>query len=550
MAAVSPTLGAARTERPAGDASASSAIVAFRLPPYALALLVGGVVVLCAPFWRALEWLWVVWMQRPEYSHGPLMPLIAAFLAWQQKDRLERVEFTGSWWGPVLLVLAGLGVLLGKLGSVATIQQYALVLAFGALVLSLTGASAFRRLLAAMIVLLLMIPQPPFVLNNLSAELQLLSSQIGVAFIRAMGITVFAEGNVIDLGVYRLQVVEACDGLRYLFPLMAIGLLIAYFYKGAMWKRVLVFLASIPITILMNSLRVGTIGVMVEHWGVRMAEGFLHEFQGWMVFMLSAGLLIALTAALNRVGRETGTWRQLFGLEFPAPTPAGATRVPRPVPAPFLASLAIVAGIGASPLVVDERGEIVPPRESFQAFPSQLGDWSGRRDTIDGEVLDVLQLDDYLMMNYARPGSGIVNLYVSWYDSQRDRRTAHSPRSCLPGGGWQILDIRQATIGDTGQRANRMVITDGESRQLVYYWFAQRGRTVTNELAVKWYLFLDALALRRTDGAMVRVMTPVAKNETVEEAERRLVDLARVALPRLPAYVPGRELERAPGARP
>jgi exosortase D (VPLPA-CTERM-specific) len=541
MAAVTP-LPTPLTDRvvTAAPATATNRPVVYRMTPLAFGLLVIGTLALAAPFWRSIEWMWTVWTQLPEYSHGPMLPLVAAFLAWQQRDRLERLPFYGSWWGPVLLAVAGFFLLLGKLGSVSTIQQYALVLGFAGLVLSLTGGRAFRLLAAAMIVLLLMVPQAPFVLANLSANLQLLSSQIGVAFIRAMGITVFAEGNVIDLGVYRLQVVEACDGLRYLFPLMAIGLLIAYFYKGAMWKRVLVFLASIPITILMNSLRVGTIGVMVEHWGVRMAEGFLHEFQGWMVFMLSAGLLIGLTALLNRVGAEQGTWRQLFGLEFPAHTPANATFRRRGIPVPFVVALGVVMTIAVAATVVHERTEIQPARESFQAFPSSLGDWQGRRVTIESQVLGTLALDDYLQMDYARSGAAApVNFYVAYYASQRDRRSAHSPRSCLPGGGWQIAKLDTITIEGTGQRANRMLITNGDMRQLVYYWFPQRGRTVTNELMVKWLLFWDALTQRRTDGALVRLMTPILATEDVEVAEARLVEMAARTLPLLPRYVPG-----------
>ena len=127
-----------------------------------------------------------------------------------------------------------------------------------------------------------MIPLPEFVLANLSTRLQLLSSQLGVAFIRLFDISVFVEGNVIDLGGYKLQVAEACSGLRYLFPLMTLGFLMACFYKGARWKRVVLFLSSIPITVLMNSIRIGIIGVTVERWGIRMAEGFLHDFRaGW-----------------------------------------------------------------------------------------------------------------------------------------------------------------------------------------------------------------------------------------------------------------------------
>src|ERR1039457_5061617 len=137
-----------------------------------------------------------------------------------------------------------------------------------------------------------MVPLPEFLYQNVSAELQLLSSEIGVWFIRLFGISVYLEGNVIDLGAYRLQVAEACSGLRYLFPLMIIGFLVAYFFKTAFWKRALLFLSSIPITILMNSLRIGAIWLMVEHWGESMEEVSVHEFQGWVVFMASGALLV------------------------------------------------------------------------------------------------------------------------------------------------------------------------------------------------------------------------------------------------------------------
>ena len=113
--------------------------------------------------------------------------------------------------------------------------------------------------------------------------------------IRAAGISVYLEGNVIDLGSYQLEVAEACSGLRYLFPLMTLSFIIAYTFGGAMWKRVIVFLSSIPLTVLMNSIRIGVIGITVDRWGTRMAEGVLHEFEGWVGFMISA-LLVVLIA--------------------------------------------------------------------------------------------------------------------------------------------------------------------------------------------------------------------------------------------------------------
>jgi exosortase len=174
----------------------------------------------------------------------------------------------------VAIVVLGVGFgLLGQLGNIEFFEQFGFVLAICGFVLALTGWAALRLLWMPLLLLFLMIPLPGFIQSNVSAGMQLWSSAIGVWFVRLMGISVYLSGNVIDLGTYKLQVVEACDGLRYLFPLMTLGLVMAFFYQGAMWKRVLIFFSSIPITILMNSLRIAMIGWMVEHWGPAWRRG-------------------------------------------------------------------------------------------------------------------------------------------------------------------------------------------------------------------------------------------------------------------------------------
>jgi exosortase D (VPLPA-CTERM-specific) len=494
-------------------------------------------------FWDGLARMWGWWIDAPEYSHGLLIPPVAAFLIWQQKDRLELVDFRGSRCGVALVLFGGFLLLLGQLATIYTLVQYAYLVTLYGLILAFTGPRAFRLLAVPLLILVFMVPLPQFVLANLSTKLQLLSSQIGVSFIRLFGISVFAEGNVIDLGGYKLQVAEACDGLRYLFPLMTLGFLMAYFYKGATWKRVVLFLSSIPITVLMNSFRVGTIGVMVEHWGISMAEGFLHEFQGWAVFMASAGLMLCEIAILNRIGRESGTWRQLFGVEFPASTPRDSSIQKRALPRSFIAACGVLLAFVVIALLIPRPAEVFPARASLVEFPMNIGPWSGRRDSLEGVYTDQLKLDDYLLANYAGSSGGPVNLYISYYNSQRKGEAVHSPRSCLPGGGWQIRDFDQRTLSHVeidGRplRVNRALVELGEQRQLVYYWFQQRGRVITNEFAVKWYLFWDALTRHRTDGALVRLVFALPKTGSEAEADRSLTDLASRIAPTLTRYVP------------
>jgi exosortase D (VPLPA-CTERM-specific) len=496
-----------------------------------------------AAFHEGIDRMVNAWLGTDEYSHGILIPFIAAFLVWQRRGELARIPFEGSWGGVAIVALGAILNLVGKLASVFAFQQYAMVVVIAGLIVAFAGWAVLKKLWVPVFILLFMVPIPNFFLNELSSQLQLISSKIGVAIIRAFGISVLLNGNVIDLGAYKLEVAEACSGLRYLFPLMTLGFLMAYFFKAEWWKRATVFFSSIPITILMNSARIGLIGITVDRWGTSMAEGFLHEFQGWAIFMLSAGVLVGEIVLLARLGRDPRPWRQVFGIELPGRSTNQASSVARAMPHSFLAAGAIVALAAGFVWLVPTPTETVPAHDGFDRFPAEVGAWRGHRGTLEKIYVDTLKFDDYVLSDYTRSSSRApVNFYVAWYDSQRAGQSAHSPRSCLPGGGWRIQDLTRADvggvdIGGTPLAVNRAIIQQGDQRELVYYWFQQRGRIVTNEYLVKWYLFWDSLTRHRTDGALVRLVTPIAGD--IAEADARLKDFLEHAAPSLPRYIPG-----------
>ncbi len=485
------------------------------------------------------RWIW----DRPEYGHGLFIPFVSAFLIWQQRDKLERMAFPGSWLGVAVLML---GVALNVLGHFATlfiVQQYAVVVAIYGLALSLLGGAAFRRIWVALLLLLFMIPLPEFLFQNLSAKLQLISSAIGVWVIRLFGISVYLEGNVIDLGIYQLQVAEACDGLRYLFPLMTLGFIMGYFFRAPLWKRALVFLSSIPITILMNSLRIGVIGVTVQHWGIGKAEGFLHEFQGWVIFMACLGVMMLEVVLLSKTGAHRRPWREVFGLDWPAPTPPTAGTTERAVPGSLVAAVTVLMAAAVLGPMLPEMHEQIPARHSFMEFSASGPGWTLHRQSLEPVYLDELKLDDYLLGDVVTVGGPPINLYVAWYDSQRAGHSTHTPRTCLPGGGWDVVSFAQRDLPVDhmyGQplRVNRALISRQGQRQLVYYWFAQRGRVLTNEYAVKWFLFVDAIRRNRSDGALVRLTVLVRDGDSLDEVDARLSNLAGKLAPALEAYIP------------
>jgi exosortase D (VPLPA-CTERM-specific) len=520
-----------------------------RKRPYGIALaapvlFTGAVGLMLLIFGNALRQMIQHWIERPEYSHGFLLPMVALFLVWQKQDRLRKLQFLGSWLG---FALAALGVALfyvGELSTLYVIVQYAFLVVLAGVLLAWMGWRGFRAVAFALTILLLMVPLPEFILQNLSAKLQLLSSRLGVAIIRLFDISVFLEGNVIDLGALKLQVVEACDGLRYLFPLMTLALVAVHFFKAPLWKRLLVFVSSIPVTIVMNSIRIAIIGVLSEFGGPVLAEGFLHDFEGATVFMASAVLLLVEMWLLARIGSSgKRPFKEVFGFHLPRRLGPGGDASQHNVSAPLAATTGLLAAVALVSLLLPQRSEAVPRRDSFAAFPLQIGEWRGRPGKLDAVYVEALKFNDYILVDYHNRGAQRVNFYVAYYASQRKGASVHSPRSCIPGGGWEIVDLSEVGIANVAVngvplRANRAIIRRADEEQVVYYWFQQRGRIITNEYWVKWYLLRDALTANRTDGALVRLAAAVPANADRAQADRTLAEFSRAIAPRLAGFIP------------
>ena len=512
--------------------------------PVAL-LVAAGVAVLglAVTYFSGLARMTVEW-QREEYSHGYLIPVIALFLLWRERRALVALPWKGMWLGLGMVVAGLLLMLLGELSALYIIVQYAFILTLAGLALALVGSGGVRYLWVPIVYLVFMIPLPVFLYNSLSSELQLISSQIGVWVIRLFGISVFLQGNVIDLGIYKLQVVEACSGLRYLFPLMSFGFLCAYLYRGPWWQRVIVFLSSIPLTVLMNSFRIGVIGVLVNRWGIEQAEGFLHMFEGWIIFMACVGLMFLEIIVLMKLSGDKRSLRDAFNVDSGEPVEDVTALSQKTVGRPLAASLVVLLAVAVGVQYLKERTESVPERPVFAELRLEVGEWEGRPKSVESDVLDVLKMDDWLSADFSRPGEvAPIDVWVAYYGSQRKGASVHSPRSCLPGGGWRIDSLdSHAVTGIPGEAGpvyvNRAEISYGEQKMLVYYWFKQRDRNLTNEYLVKWYLFWDSITRNRTDGALIRLTKFVPDGFSVEEADAALTEFMREGFETFSAYVP------------
>jgi len=195
-------------------------------------------------------------------------------------------------------------------------------------------------------------------------------------------------------------------------------------------------------------------------------------------------------------------------------------------------------------LQLRSRAEVVPQHKPLAEFPQRLGDWIGRDVPIPANFLAVLGPGDFLTREYVQPQARVpgMNLYIAYFPSQRQGDTIHSPKNCLPGAGWVPLTSTHMYLQQTGGpplQVNRYVLGEGSERMFVLYWYQAHGRAVASEYTAKFYLVADSIRLNRTDGALVRILTPVATRiESVEDAERRAVSFASLLIPRLDDYIP------------
>lgn len=495
----------------------------------------------------SLRFLGEAWLEDNN-SHGPFIPLIALYMIWLQWPTLEAVEHRGSWWG-LSIVGAGLFVyVVGEFAAMQAVTHVSLWMVIIGLLGCAIGLSGIRRMAFPVFYLLAAIPLPIFLQFELSSRLQLWSSALGVGFLHAVGATAYREGNVIDLGPIQLQVVEACSGLRYLFPLTALTLLAAYLYRESLWKRVVLVLSSIPISILLNGFRIGVIGVLVGAYGPTAAEGFTHFFEGWIFFVASLALLCAEMWVLARIGSSASRrpFAELIGLPkagvaMPLHSARPAARIA--VAPVVVAGVLLVMATVAVPAIAPDDFPPPPARQSLVDFPSQLGAWKGVASPMERQYLNALELDDYVLADYTAADRLPVNVYVAYYQSPKKGRSSHSPKQCIPGGGWEIMSFQPRQVEHVpgvrpGQEINRVVIQKGGHKQVVYYWFKQRDRWITSEYLVKFFLFWDSLTRRRADGALVRLTSAVHAGESEAAVDKRLQDLSGLVTPLLGRYVP------------
>ena len=264
----------------------------------AIGLLVAGVGLV---YWQVFRKLIFDWSNDDNYSHGFLIVPIALYFVWERRAKLQSLTPQPTWFGLVVFA-GGIFVLLaGLLGSELFLSRVSLLGVLAGMILFLFGWAHLRALIFPLAFLLLMIPLPAIIFNQIAFPLQLLASRVGEYTIRSADIPVLREGNVLVLANTSLEVAEACSGIRSLISLLTLGIVFGYFTDRRAWVRTIIALSTVPVAIISNGARVAGTGIAAHRWGPTVAEGFFHEFSGWVVFAVAFVLILGLQQLIVRL---------------------------------------------------------------------------------------------------------------------------------------------------------------------------------------------------------------------------------------------------------
>jgi exosortase len=241
------------------------------------------------------------WYELPDFSHGFLIPFFVLFLFWDQRKTLARVPIRPTWAG-IWLVVTGLFVLLtGVFGADLFLSRCSFVLLAAGCIWTLLGGEMLKQTRFMLFVLCLAIPLPTLILNQITFPLQLLASQMASALLPLAGVPVLRDGNVIELPAMQLEVAEACSGIRSLMSLFTVAVIYGYLLERETWRRVVLALASLPIAVAANVIRIFGTGLCVQYWDPDKASGFFHEFSGWLMFLVSLACLSLVHTVMSRM---------------------------------------------------------------------------------------------------------------------------------------------------------------------------------------------------------------------------------------------------------
>ncbi len=482
------------------------------------------------------------------YTHAPLVPIVsfavAMLLVRHTRFPVRKRPLLGGF------VLGGslLMHLVASLARVNFASGFTVLGVLASLVLMLWGVAALKRLWFPIAFLFFMVPLPEVSIARINFGLKMLAADTGVALANGLGIVAEQSGNQVFLeGDKQLVIANVCNGLRTLISLIAFGALYAYVCKLRGLWRLGLFVMSVPVAVVSNSVRIVALIVVADIWNTEVATGFFHDVSGLMIYAVAFGMMFGLERLVLAIRRWVGhpaDVRPLFedgrapGEEgpWPAMVRAGASR------AGWVAAILVILAAAGVHWLNRSVPSVWTGQVARSAVPQELEVDGARLRSYDMEMddqtLTILETRDYLFRRYVRPGMPPTDFCIVF--SEDNRKGTHPPDLCLEGGGQDIIAKADVALADVDGHAvlpcREILVQNGTDRH--YYLYTYRCGNVYTESFWEQQvrIFLNGLLSRDSSGALIRVSTPVGRDVT--EARRRAGRLLAAAVPHIDRAFP------------
>jgi EpsI family protein len=488
-------------------------------------------------YYPTFKWLVTqVWWRDKEYSHGFLVPFIAAYLAWVRRDYLASLAARPAplAGGAVILFSAAL-LFTGHAGAFTLAESVSFLLVLPGIVLFLWGWTHLKAVALPLAYLQFMVPWMEEFIDRIHWPFQLLSAKIGVGVLRAFGYPVFHNGQYIALPAITLEVARECSGLRFLMAIVALGIPLVYLTQRT-WKRAIaVILSAVAIAILANGLRVALAGISATYYGEEMLHGPWHMFQGWFVSQVGIVVLFIFDwlAARKSDGRPKLYQRLAMRATAPGRTAPSRRRV--------ALILVFLFGVGIW-LQFFAATTPVPLKRPLAYFPAEIGAWYGASSQWFAGNEAYPGASAELSRVYRNAAGKPVYLYIGYFEVQRPGRTMINSRAGNPlraAATQRSLPLDVGTRDALGLRnINVSFPTLRGTPYAAVYWYRFPSGAVSGRYRAKLIGLLHATLRRHDNAAVIVLAQPLDRGVTQDAAVAELLAFARGATPALRDYIP------------
>lgn len=486
--------------------------------------------ILCAVFvfvyHETITSLFGVWMNRPEYSHGVLVPFISIYMIWTQRQKLRSLSIMPELiFGSIFLLGSIFVFLAGTIGGIRLLQQISIIAVIPGLVLMVFGRGYLKKLFFPLAYLIFMIPALDLIFDNIRGPFQLFTAVSASKILSVLNFPVYQHGLFLELPEITLEVAKACSGVQYMISILAIGLPLAYFTQKTLIRRIALVMTGIIIGIIANPIRITLIGVWAYHGG-SVVHGPMHIFQGLSISVVGYSALFLFAWVFAKIPYKKAGNAQA-GTSLDSFTTTGSN--PRKFNTAWLLSVLILMAV---PIYLNfYNPKPVALGTPLTQFPPVIGQWTGTEIHDLQSSFEPHGVDSRVFMEYHDHSDRRIRLYIGHFESQRQDKELVD---------YRLQDIydrsRLITIpADAGSQiqANKVVLKDKPEQTLLLYWYILGDHFIAEKHKLKLLTTANGLIRGRTDGSVIIVSINFRSNENERKAMEDALEFTATMLPAL-----------------